>query len=170
MSWHASIIGVKAPTLSPVGLANSLGYTNENGTIDFESATSSIFEGAAFAECDGWIIGTNGMGWFDIGEVGKKLATINGIEMAIAVMTEGTSGTHSFDLVKNGKLVRRILSQEGEIFEEHGNKTEMEIKADLVSEITDDGEDHVLSIFTDTVTSMDELLKLQMKAFEASMD
>ena len=123
MSWHASIIGVQPTTLSPVPLANSLGYINSTGVTDFESATSSMFDGAAFARCGDWIIGTHGMFWIEQGKIGDRLAEIEGITQAVAIISEGASGTYSYEFVNDGKLVRRIVAQEGEIIEEVGNKT-----------------------------------------------
>ena len=170
MAWNTSIIGVKSASISAQSLASILGYSDISGNIDFESATSSMFEGVAFAEHDGWIIGISGVYWADIGLVGDRLAQVSGIDHAIVIMAAGVSDTFSFDKVRDSSLVRRIVVHDGQILEELGSKTSIEIDADKSSSILDDGEAHILAIFSETVAPIGQLLELQLTAYEVMMD
>ncbi|MEM9219621.1 MAG: hypothetical protein AAGD25_35485 [Cyanobacteria bacterium P01_F01_bin.150] len=170
MAWNTSIIGVQSASISSQSLANILGYSNTSGNIDFESATSSMFEGVAFAEHDGWVIGISGVYWADIGLVGDRLAQLSSIDHAIVIMTAGVSDTFSFDDVRNGILVRRIVVHDGQVIEELGSKTAIEIDAEKSSSILDDGEAHILAIFSETVAPIGQLLELQLTAYKVMMD
>ncbi len=170
MSWHASIIAVKSATLKAADLAAALGYSDPTGEVDFESATSSMFEGAAFADHSGWIVGTNGMFWADQGFIGGRLAEIAGVDEVIAIMAEGTSDTYVFDYVRDGALARHIVVHEGQVVEESGDKTPLEAEADKTSTISEDGEGHVLAIVWAAVSPLDDLFGLKLSAYEISMD
>lgn len=169
MSWHTSIIAVKAPSMDETQLANSLGYYNSSNSVNFEIATSSSLEGSAFAKCNDWIIGTSGIFWFDLGRVAEKLAEIPGIEIAISILAEGASGTYAFELVENGELVRRVVSQENEIVEEEGSLTKYE-KIHGVEPITVDGESHVMAILAEHIAPFDDFFKTEFDVYEASLD
>ncbi len=170
MSWHASIIGVKSAELTAEDLAAALGYSERLGEVHFDSATSSMFEGAAFADHGGWIVGTSGLFWADQGPIGDRLAEVAGIDEAIAIMAEGTSGTYVFDYVRDGAVRRHIVVQEGQLVEESGAKTVLEAEAEKRSTIFDDGEDHVLDILSAAVAPLDELIELKLSAYAISMD
>ena len=66
------------------------------------------------------------MFWADQGLIGDRLAEVAGIDEAIAIMAEGTSGTYVFDYVKGGAVRRHIVVQEGQVVEESGAKTVLE--------------------------------------------